>query len=65
MNKAKKRQEVRPIGETDYMVPVANRLFRTAAKSTWRLAKFMGRIAVRIPGWFLRTTSRDLPDRRY
>ena len=51
---------VRPAHETDHLVPHANRLLVGAGKGAWWMVRLLAGIAIRIPGWFVRTNRRHV-----
>jgi len=52
------RRPVRSIGDTEHLVPHANRLLARAGKGAWWMVKFLVGAAIRIPGWFVRANRR-------
>ena len=58
-------QSDRTPGSSDHLIPHANRLLVMTAKGTWHAFKFLGGVAIRIPGWFVRANKRAIDrDRR-
>jgi len=45
-----------PTSQTDHLIPHANHLLATALKYAWHSGKFLVKVAIRIPGWFVRAT---------
>ena len=42
----------------------ANGLLLTTAKAAWHMTKFLARVAIRIPGWFVRANRADRANKR-
>ena len=63
INEAKSRA-AGSINKTEHLVPHANRLLVGAARGAWVVTKFLVRVAIRIPGWFVRANRRNVEGRR-
>jgi len=48
----------------DHYIPAANRMLAMAAKGTWIVMKEVVKVAIRIPGWFVKANTPRPDDRK-